>query len=290
MKSNFAMGHEIAERRLRSAPEGADRAFTAVVLAADRTGADQVAAKAGVPCKAFAPVGGVPMVLRVLGALRSAGTVGRIVLCGPPAPILEKLPELKRSIDAGELTWCPSLGSPSQSAVAALAQLGPDEPVLLTTADHALLRPDIVDYFISQSRLQAADATVALVKHSTVVERFPGTRRTVLRMQDGHFCTCNLFALMSPRARIVVDLWRSVEQRRKVPRRLIAGLLGIPGVAAYLFGRLSLDVALKRVSRRMGARLAAVLLPFAEAGVDVDTPADLELVESLFSATGRQGS
>ena len=40
--------------------------FTAIVLAGDRVPGDPVARAAGVPCKALAPVGGVPMVLRVL--------------------------------------------------------------------------------------------------------------------------------------------------------------------------------------------------------------------------------
>jgi len=280
------MGREFEGPAGRDIPDDRARPFTAVVLAADRTASDQVAAKAGVACKAFAPVGGVPMVLRVVDALQAAGTVGRIVLCGPPAAILDKLPELKRRIDAGELAWCPSLGSPSQSAAAALSAVGPDQPVLLTTADHALLRADIVDYFVRQSRASGADATVALVKHSTVLEKFPSTKRTVLRMRDGHFCTCNLFAFMSPRARKILTLWRGVEQRRKMPRRLIAGLLGIWGVAAYLLGWLSMAGALRRVSMRIGAELSLVLMPIADAGVDVDTPADLELVESLLGGAG----
>ena len=266
---------------------GADtgaRAFTAVVLAADRTAADAVAAQAGVACKAFAPVGGVPMILRVIAALQAAERVGRIVLCGPPAPLLGQLPELRRLIDAGQVGWRPSLGSPSQSAAAALGDIAPEVPVLLTTADHALLRGEIVDDFLARSRSSGADATVALVKHAIVHGRFPGTRRTVLRMRDGHVCTCNLFAFLSPRARDIVTLWRSVEQNRKVPRRMIARLLGIRGVAAYLLGRLSLETALRRISAQVGAEVSAIAMPFAEAGVDVDTPADLALVESLLRA------
>ena len=50
--------------------------FWAVVLAADRTSADPVALAAGVPCKALAPVGGRPMLLRVLDALSAAEEVG----------------------------------------------------------------------------------------------------------------------------------------------------------------------------------------------------------------------
>ena len=43
--------------------------FTAIVLAGDRTSGDPLAEAAGVACKSFVPVGGRPMVLRVLDSL-----------------------------------------------------------------------------------------------------------------------------------------------------------------------------------------------------------------------------
>lgn len=259
------------------------RPFTAVVLAADRSAADPVARSAGAPCKAFAPVAGVPMILRVIRALESSRSIGRVILCGPPADILAKLPELKRRVDAGEVGWCASRESPSLSALAALSTLDPAVPVLLTTADHALIRADIVDDFVEKSRSNGADATAAMVAHASVQTLFPATRRTVLRMRDGHFCSCNLFCLMSPRARDIVSFWRGVEQSRKNPRRLVAGLLGIRGVAAYVLGGLSLHGALRRISTRIGVHVSVIVLPYPEAGVDVDTPADLALAESVLA-------
>jgi len=46
--------------------------FTALVLPGDRLPEDPGARAAGVPCKALVPVGGVPMLLRVLSALAAA--------------------------------------------------------------------------------------------------------------------------------------------------------------------------------------------------------------------------
>ena len=53
------------------------------------------------------------------------------------------------------------------------------------------------------------------------------------------------------------------------------------GGARYLLGRLSLKDALAHVSRRMGLRVRAVLLPFPEAAVDVDTVGDWQFAESI---------
>ena len=49
----------------------------------------------------------------------------------------------------------------------------------------------------------------------------------------------------------------------------------------YLLGRLTLDEALARLSRRLDVKIGAVVMPFAEAAIDVDSPADLALVERI---------
>ena len=57
--------------------------FIAIVLAGVRPTGDPVAEAAGVPCKAFIPVGGKPMVLRVLDALEASPKIKTRILCGP---------------------------------------------------------------------------------------------------------------------------------------------------------------------------------------------------------------
>ena len=79
--------------------------------------------------------------------------------------------------------------------------------------------------------------------------------------------------------------WRRVEQERKRPWRLVRAF-GLRPLFAYLFGRLTLDDAMVRASGVIGARVAAVRLPFAEAAIDVDKPADLALVEAILSRDG----
>ena len=66
--------------------------FVAIVLAADRTANDPVANKSGMACKAFTPICGVPMIIRVLDALEESGVIERIVLCGPPESSLAACP------------------------------------------------------------------------------------------------------------------------------------------------------------------------------------------------------
>ena len=260
--------------------------FDALVLAADRGPADPVARAAGVACKALAPVAGRPMVLRVLDALEASPSVGRVVLCGPPRDILDGAAELRGRLDPGRLDWIAPGPGPSASTAAGLTALGVERPVLVTTADHALLQPALVERFTAAVAARDLDAAVGLVDFAAVQRAWPEARRTVTRLRDGGYCGTNLFAFPGAAGRRLVEKWQSVEAQRKRPWRIIAGLLGPLGVLAYLTGSLSLEQALARLSRRLDLRLGAVLLDEPEAAVDVDTPEDLRLAEALLRRRG----
>jgi GTP:adenosylcobinamide-phosphate guanylyltransferase len=269
-------------------PEGraARRRFAAIVLAGDRGPGDAVARAAGVASKCLTPVGGTPMVLRVLDALGAAEAVAARSLCGPSRDVLERSPVLSERIAREGIAWIAPESTPSASARAAVEAQAPDQPVLVTTADHALLSPRIVDHFCAQALAQGGDVAVGVTRYDGVARAYPGSRRTVLRLGEGGYCTCNLFAFLTPAGRRAIAFWRSVEQERKRPLRLVAGVLGGVGVARYALGWLSLAEGAARASRRLGVRVSPVTLPFPEAAVDVDTPEDLRLVRALVGDPG----
>jgi len=256
--------------------------FVAVVLAADRTSSDPITQHTGATCKAIAPVGGTPMIIRVLDALEASVLVKAIILCGPPKSVLPDCPELEQRIAAGRVTWLPNLDSPSKSAIKGFEQIDDNTPVLLTTADHALLTPVIVQHFLSKSLSSNSDATVGLVNFDDIAAAFPGAKRTVTKFRDGGYCGCNLFTF-NHHGRELVSIWRQAEDMRKRPWRLIAQILGPWTVLKYLLGRLTLEQAFNAVSVKTAVRAQAIMLPFPEAGVDVDKVDDLLLAESVLS-------
>jgi GTP:adenosylcobinamide-phosphate guanylyltransferase len=258
------------------------QSFTAVVLAADRAPDDPVAKAAGVRCKSLTPVCGKPMVFRVLDALSASQAVSKYILCGPPKSVVDQEPDLGTLIASGEVKWLKNQASPSSSAFHVLQTLSDVNPVLLTTADHALLSARIVDYFCSEAQSTGCDVVAGVARHETLTAAYPETKRTATRLEDGAYCGCNLFAFLTPRARLAADFWRRVENQRKNPLRVIR-VLGWNAVARYLMGRLSLNEALDRISRRLGFKAGAVVLPCPEAAVDVDSVNDLKLVENIVS-------
>lgn len=242
---------------------------TALVLAGSRGEDEPVARYAGVAHKALVPVGGTPMLLRVLDALKGAG-FDRIAVSTGAAEVAD----LARGAGAETIEAAPKL---SHSVARALEKFG--APILVTTADHALLASAWVAQFIAETPPDA-DVSVLLAERTLIEQAAPGTKRTYLRFADGAWSGCNLFLLRTPAAARALDLWVRVEAHRKQPWR-IAALIGMGTLLRYAAGRLTAAEAVRRVGNSVGIRAAVVPSRFGLSAVDVDKPADLDLVRRL---------
>jgi len=243
--------------------------WNALVLAGSRPGGDPLAQAAGVSSKALIEIGGEPMLARVVAALRAAGAA-RIAVVASDPPVVA----LAQRLGCETL---PAEAGPSESAAAGFALLG--APMLLTTADHALLRPEWVTDFLARCRPDA-DVAVLLARRQSIARDAPGSKRSYWRFADGDWSGCNLFCLATPRAGAALGLWRQVEADRKRPWRIVSRL-GFGLLLRYLAGRLTLADGVAHLGRRAGLAAQAVESPFGLAAVDVDKVADLELVRGL---------
>jgi GTP:adenosylcobinamide-phosphate guanylyltransferase len=264
---------------------GDDTPFTALVLAGSRGPDDPVAMAAGVAHKCLAPVAGVPMAVRVVEALAASPEIERIAVALQDPALLDQLPGLRPLITAGRCSLLPTAATPSLSVQRALDELPDPLPLLVTTGDHPLLTPEIVAAFCAAARGTGADLVAGVAAASAIRTAYPDARRTYLRFRDERYSGANMFAVLQPEGQRAVAFWRRVEQERKRPWRLVRAF-GWRPLVAYLLGRLTLDEALARASKVIGARLAAVVLPQPEAAIDVDKPADLELAESILARRG----
>jgi len=252
--------------------------FSALVLGADRHGDDPVAALGSAGCKALTPIAGVPMLHRVLSALHDSAMVDKVTLIGPSLPLLEQDAQVRAMILSTQVSFLKPMATPATSVSYGLEKRQ-YRPLLVTTADHALLRGYMVDYFLSQAATLDCDVAVAVTPLATVMQRFPGTARTAIRLKGGPYCGSNLFAFLNPEGDKVAQYWVGMEAARKRPRQVVARALGPLATACYLLGQLSLEHALAQLSHVLGARVGAVVMPFPEAAVDVDSAGDFALVE-----------
>jgi len=263
-------------------PEEKAARFAAIVLAGQRAEGDPLAESQGQTWKALVPVGGRPMVERVLEALLASPSIGQIALAAPTPDLLDGMTSLEEAVRRGRLLILPTQAGPAASTAAAWDRLGQLCPTLVTTADHALLTPDLVASFCSRACASNAAIQAALVPATAIRTAFPEAKRTFLRFSDGAYSGANLFVLAAPEALRAVRFWQQVEQDRKHPWR-IARRIGLDALLLYLLRRLSLEGALQRLTKVTGASARAVILPDAWASVDVDKLEDLVLAERILA-------
>jgi len=249
--------------------------YTAIVLAGSRPGRDALAQSFGTDLKALIRVGGEPMVRRPVRALLESEQIGKIlVLSQVPERIAAVLPDDPR------LAVRASQGTIAETMLGLLEDPAVQWPLLVTTADHALLDSAMVDEFARETT--GADIAIGLVERANLLRRLPGTQRTWLKFRGGAYTGANLFALKSPAVRPAIELWRSVEQDRKKAWRVMA-LLGPAVLLCVALRLVSLDEVLAQLGGRLRLSLKAVRLSNPLAGVDVDKPADHILVEAVLA-------
>lgn len=252
-------------------------------MAGQRPGICTLAEANGQTHKALIPVAGQSMLARVAGVLDASPHIARIV-------IVAQNPEQLLSGDASNLLDNPkiTLANSNQGIAAGIATIagggGAPWPVLVTTADHALLTLEMVQEFVGQcgNGPQDADLAIAFGERRIVEAGYPGTKRTWLKFSDGHYSGANLFALRNAKVMPALDLWAGAEQDRK------KGLAVIAKFGPWLLLRaitrtISFPNALAKAGRDMGLRAKPIIMSQAEAVIDVDKPADLVLAEEILS-------
>ena len=249
------------------------RQWTALLLAGSRPGGDAFAEANGVPLKPLIPVRGEPMIRRPLRTLLASPAIKQVrVLTQQPAAIAAVLP-------AGPRVTVDRSGATIASTIEAiLADPATRFPLLVTTADHALLDPEMIADFCA--RADGVDVAIGVVERRALEAILPQAKRTWIGFRGGAYSGANLFAFASADAVSAVSLWREVEQDRKKGWRMLAAF----GPALLLGAGLrlrTLDRSLATIGRKLGLSVCAVIMTDPLVAVDVDKPSDLAMVEAI---------
>ncbi len=254
--------------------------FTAIVLAGSRSSSCPVAALMNEEFKALVPIDGIPMVSRVVTTLKASNFIKDIIIVFDNEDALRaKCPDLfeensntKISIVACGESICDSVKNGIQSA--------PNNyPYLVTTADHALLTTDIVNYFCEKA-YGNADLAVGFVEKRVIEQAQPNSKRTYLPFKDVELSGANLFSFLKPESAPVLDFWKKVEQQRKKPWKLFAAF-GLRNVFGLVFKLFTAEKAFERASRKLKVSVKHIEIPNAEAAIDVDSVKDYHQVTTI---------
>ena len=244
-----------------------------VVLAgrANRKALAQVAPD--VAWEALVPIAGRPMGGYVVAALAGARSVDRVVVAGPAA----------LGVGRAEVVAPGERVTDTLQAALAAASPAPDDEVVIAAGDAPLLSAAAVEELLATCRRRGLAFGYPIVSRRDCEARFPGVRRTYVRLREGAFTGGNLFYVQARVMPRCVELLEWVHANRKHPLRL-AGMLGWGTVLALATGTARLARVERAGSRVLGAPAAAVPMRDAGVGVDVDDAGDLELCRAALGA------
>ena len=223
--------------------------------------------------KALLEIAGKPMVQWVLDALSAASTVDGVVIMG-------------LSPEAGLSCSKPITFTPNQGEMLANILNGVKEVLkLVPEASHALIvssdipaiTPESVDWVVNTALKSDHDVYYNVIKREVMEKRFPGSRRSYTRLKDMEVCGGDMNVVRTLTATGKDELWKRIIDSRKSAFKQ-ASLLGFDLLFLLLLRQITIEQAVQKVSRRIGLRGKALVCPYAEVGMDVDKPHQLEIM------------
>ena len=168
-----------------------------------------------------------------------------------------------------------------------LDQGRPGSELLLTTGDIPLVTPAIVDAFVEQCRPFDRLVYYNLVTKETLDAKFPGSRRTFVRLRDAEVAGGDMLLVQRAVTESDESLWEALTDARKHAWRLSL-LAGPLTLLRLLTHRLTVAQIEKVASRVARAPVRVLLSPYAELAMDADKANQVELLRR-YLAVSRSG-
>ena len=223
--------------------------------------------------KALLDICGKPMVQWVLEALGASKSVDNVLLIG--------LNEDSRVTCARPLTFIPNQDSMITNIIAGIKRVLQINPaakrVLLVSSDIPGITPEMVDWEVETTLQSDVDLCYNLIKKEVVERRYPGSRRTYTRLKGMQVCSGDMNVLKTSVLSANPEIWERLVAARKNPLKQ-AAILGYDTLILALLGMITVDKALEMATKRLHMSGRAVFCPYAEVGMDVDKPVQLEMM------------
>ncbi|MCP4518014.1 MAG: NTP transferase domain-containing protein [Delftia sp.] len=229
----------------------------------------------GVQHKALIPIAGKPIIAHVAQALADSGYVARLIVVG-----LEQEHDLDFALPA---TCVPAAGSIMENVLVgleALERVAPGaERVLMCACDVPLVTGKIVRYLVDTMLSTGADVCYTAVRRETMEARFPGSGRSFVPLLDGRFAGGDINLLNPDVIEKNRELLDSILGARKNAWTQ-ARLIGLRFLLKFIFRRLTIADGERKAQSIFGVPCRVIPVRYAELGMDVDKPQQLELVRA----------
>jgi NDP-sugar pyrophosphorylase family protein len=223
--------------------------------------------------KALLDIAGKPMVQWVLDALGGAKTIDQVVLIG--------LSEEDGLESPKPITYVPNQGGMLENVRAGIEkvlELNPQAThVLGVSSDIPAIEAEMVDWIVNTNIQTDLDLYYTVIPRQVMEERFPNSNRSYTRLKDVEVCGGDLNMIRASTVKTNDELWNRILAARKNVFKQ-AALLGYGNLFLLLSRQVTIEGAVKRVTKRMDITGTAVVSPYAELGMDIDKPHQLEIL------------
>lgn len=226
--------------------------------------------------KGLLPIHGRPMVSWVVDALRASTFIAEVAVVVPTA---EDLGAWADSVDKLVV----SDGSLMQNLLAGVDSFRVERPTLITTGDIPALTGQAVDDFITLSLASGADFTYPLITREDMLEQFPGSERTFVKLKSGPITGGNMMLINPNLSHRNREIGQQLFDTRKNAFQM-ARVIGLPFVAKLALGRLEPHEVEAKMEQLLGGKSAAIYTGFASIGADVDKSVDVIVAERVIGS------
>lgn len=234
---------------------------------------------AGGGTKSLIDIAGQPMVQWVLDALGASDVVEHVCVVG--------LPPQTSLACTHPMVLLPDHGDMLSNIIAGAKEIQRIDPAathaIMASGDIPALRAEMIDWMADQvAANQDRDIYYTVIERSAMESQFPASRRTYVMLKDAEVCGGDLHAFRLRAANTERPVVKNLIAARKNPLRL-ASLIGFGTLLNLLLRRLALREVETAVTHRLGLRVRAIISPYAETGMDVDKPSQLEMMREHLS-------
>jgi hypothetical protein len=137
----------------------------------------------------------------------------------------------------------------------------------------------MVDWEINTCLQSDVDLCYTVVKREVIEARYPSSKRTFTRLKDMEVCGGDMNVVKTSVASANKEIWERLVATRKNPIKQ-AAIIGYDTLLMMVLRRFTLDQAVKNVAARLHMAGKAIICPYAEVGMDVDKPHQLEMMRA----------
>jgi CTP:molybdopterin cytidylyltransferase MocA len=237
--------------------------------------------------KALLDVAGKPMIQWVLDALGQARMVDKIIVvgltdkagltCAKPVHYISNQGRMLDNFRAG-VQESLKIGTKGKH-------------VLFVSADIPAITSEMVDWVVNTAMETDDDVYYNVIQRQVMEKRFPGSKRTYTHLKDMDICGGDMNVA---RASLVISseedsIWEKISDSRKSPLKQ-ASLIGFDTLFLLLVRQITLEKAAEKITKKLQITGRAIVCPYAEVGMDVDKPHQLEIMRKDLKKQARKSA